>query len=68
MLLGEAAKRLSETFRSAHPEIPWRLAAGMRDRLIHHYDDVDLVEVWKTVRRDVPELIAALEPLVPREE
>lgn len=68
MLLGEAVKRLSEDFREQNPGIQWRLIAGMRDRLIHHYDDVDLEEVWKAVHGDLPELVAVLEPLTPRNE
>ena len=36
---------------------------GMRDKLVHEYDDVDLEEVWQTVARDLPPLIAALSPL-----
>ena len=40
-IIGEAAKHLSETFRASHPDIPWRLMAGTRDRLIHGYFDVD---------------------------
>jgi uncharacterized protein with HEPN domain len=61
MVLGEAANRLSETFREEHTEIPWRLMIGMRNRLIHGYDDVDLDEVWNTATRDVPALLQALE-------
>ncbi len=38
--------------------------AGMRDILIHNYDDVDLDAVWKTIRIDIPALIELLEPLV----
>jgi uncharacterized protein with HEPN domain len=68
LVLGEAVKRLSDGFRSAHPEIPWRMIAGMRDRIIHGYDQVDLSEVWKTVSSDVPRLIALLEPLAPSRE
>ncbi len=67
LVLGEAVKRLSEGFRMSHSEVPWRMIAGMRDKLIHGYDDVDLDEVWKTVSTDIPHLIARLEPLEPRE-
>jgi len=66
LVLGESVKRLSDAFRAEHPEIPWRLMAGMRDKLIHGYDAVDLVEVWRVAERDIPELLRAIEPLVPR--
>lgn len=66
LVLGEAAKRISESLRSAEPAILWREIAGMRDRLIHGYDDVDLDEVWRTVRIDLPGLVASLERLAPR--
>jgi uncharacterized protein with HEPN domain len=66
MVIGEAAKRLSEVFRERHPILPWALMAGMRDHLIHGYDAVDLEEVWKTATRDIPEVLIKLEPLLPR--
>ena len=65
LVLGEAAKRVSAEFRTSHPDIPWRLVTGMRDNLIHEYDEVDVDTVWDTVARDLPSLIAAVEPLVP---
>ena len=52
-------------FRARHPEIPWALVAGMRDRLIHGYDVVDLDEVWKTADADVPAVLTLLEALLP---
>ncbi|MBI3812315.1 MAG: DUF86 domain-containing protein, partial [Nitrospirae bacterium] len=35
---------------------------------IHEYDEVDLDEVWKTAKSDIPNLIALLEPLAPRQD
>jgi uncharacterized protein with HEPN domain len=64
LVIGEAVKRLSDRFRAAHPTIPWRRIAGMRDHLIHGYDNVDRDEVWKAVDSDVPALLGYLEPLV----
>ncbi len=64
MVIGEAVKRLSDSFRSEHTAMPWSLIAGMRDNLIHGYDDVDLNQVWDTVERDVPELLQFIEPLL----
>lgn len=68
VVIGEAVKRLSPEFRASHMDIPWSAIAGMRDHLIHGYDVVDLQEVWKTATVDVPDLLTALEPLVPSQE
>ncbi len=66
--IGEAAAKVSESFRAAHPEVPWREIVGMRHRLVHGYFEVDLDEVWSTVQNDLSPLITALEHLVPPEE
>jgi uncharacterized protein with HEPN domain len=68
LVLGEATKRLSVGFRDEHSDVPWKAIAGMRDRLLHGYDDVDLDLVWKTLDEDLPALIARLEGLAPRRE
>ena len=60
LIIGEAVKNLSSTFKTRHQEIPWKLIAGMRDKVIHEYNDVDLDEVWLTVKTDIPDLIARL--------
>lgn len=65
LVIGEATKRLSEPFRARHPNLPWKLMAGMRDQLIHAYEDVDLEEVWKTATVEIPQLLPALEALAP---
>ena len=65
LIIGEAVKRLSADFREAHPEVPWKLIAGTRDKLIHFYEGVDLEEVWKMVISDLPQLIRWIEPLTP---
>jgi len=66
-IVGEAAKGISEDFRRKHPQVPWRLIAGTRDRLIHGYMDVNPDIVWNIVTEDLPPLIAELQRLVPAE-
>jgi uncharacterized protein with HEPN domain len=65
VVIGEAAKRLSAEYRANHPEIPWREMAGLRDVLVHHYDEIDLLEIWETVTGDLPGAVAAISRLVP---
>ncbi len=55
-IIGEAAKRLSKSFRDRHSDLPWNEMAGMRDRVIHGYDSVDLEIVWRTATEQLPEL------------
>ena len=66
-ILGEAVKRLSNDFRQQHSQIPWRDIAGMRDKLIHKYDKIQLDLVWQTVSRDIPQFLAQILPLLPQE-
>lgn len=61
-IVGEAAKQISGPTRAAHPEVPWAAAARMRDRLIHHYFDIDLDILWATVTKDLPRLLEGLPP------
>ncbi|NJO00132.1 MAG: DUF86 domain-containing protein [Anaerolineales bacterium] len=59
-IIGEAAKRLPPSFRDQYPAIPWKKMAGMRDRIIHGYDNVNLQIVWDTVKQEIP----AIKPLL----
>ena len=67
-IIGEAAGRISVQFREKHPKIPWSKMRGMRNLMIHHYDDVDLHIVWNTAQDNIPQLLELLDPLVPPEE
>ena len=63
-MIGEAARRISEPTRTAHPEVPWQEMIGLRNILIHEYDDVELLIVWHTVRDELPRIIFTLEAIL----
>ena len=48
-IIGEAARKLSDTFKSAHPEVPWSAITATRHILVHEYDRVDYATVWRIV-------------------
>jgi uncharacterized protein with HEPN domain len=59
-IIGEATKRIPEDIRQQYPSIPWRNMAGMRDKLIHGYTNVNLERIFETVRTDLPKTKTAI--------
>jgi uncharacterized protein with HEPN domain len=63
--VGEAARRVSPGFQSAHGEVPWSDIIGMRHKVVHDYLTVDFDLVWGVATEEIPPLIAQLEKIVP---
>jgi uncharacterized protein with HEPN domain len=63
-VIGEAAGRVTDDTQQAVAHIPWRQLAGMRNRLIHAYFDVNLDIIWTTATRDAPILLVKLDELL----
>ena len=55
-IIGEASKNLSDEFKKKHKTIEWKLIAGFRDKLIHHYFGIELDRVWNIIGQDLPAL------------
>ncbi|HDP35014.1 MAG TPA: DUF86 domain-containing protein [Candidatus Hydrogenedentes bacterium] len=53
-MMGEAAKMIPQSVRTAHPDVSWKNMSGMRDRLIHGYFRVDYELVWHTITVVLP--------------
>ena len=63
--MGEAARRVADEFRQQHSDLPWHQMIGMRNRIVHGYDEINWQIVWQTASRDIPDLVAKLHSLLP---
>lgn len=63
-VIGEAARALSEPFRTKNSQVPWSVIVGMRNILVHDYFGIDLEEVWSVVERDLPVLQREVESIL----
>ena len=55
-IIGEAANMLTEEFKAAHSEIPWRQVINMRHVLVHGYSNILPEILWETAKQDIPQL------------
>lgn len=67
LIIGEAANRVSNSFRMQHPEIPWIGIIGQRNVLAHEYGEIQVERIWLAARDRIPELLDLLKPLIPSE-
>lgn len=62
--LGELCRIVDDAFVHAHPEIPWREMYGLRNRIVHDYEGVNLRLVWEIISEDIPDLKNTLQTLI----
>jgi uncharacterized protein with HEPN domain len=67
LVIAEAARRVSEATRQTLPNVSWQEINGMRNRLVHEYDDVNLNIVWDVVQAEIPTMIEELKLQIPPE-
>lgn len=63
-IIGEAAARISDETKSNVTEIQWRQITGLRNRLIHGYNNVDFDIMWDILQDDLPPLAVQLEKII----
>ena len=63
-LIGEAAKRVPPETRRRFPDIPWRAMSGLRDVIVHQYDELDIDAIHRTAMQGTEILIARLPEVI----
>lgn len=63
-IVGEAIIQLPHEFKDRYPDIPWAKVAGLRNRLVHEYFDIDHKLVWNTIEQSVPVFKRQIEALL----
>lgn len=64
--IGELVKTLPNDFREAHPQLPWKRIAGMRDIVAHKYKQLDMDAVWIVANERIPEILEFIEQFMNR--
>jgi uncharacterized protein with HEPN domain len=53
-IIGEAANRLPQTFKTQFPDMEWPKIIGLRHRIVHDYFNIDVEMVWQIIQTDLP--------------
>lgn len=61
--LGEVANKIDKEFEKKYSKIPWRQIYGLRNRIVHDYEGVNLKLVWEIIQNDLPEVKELLEEI-----
>jgi uncharacterized protein with HEPN domain len=64
VIIGEAARGLTEKVRSEHAGTSWAQIIGLRNIVVHEYFGLNLRQVWMVVERDLPKLRVEVEAML----
>ena len=62
--MGELCHTVDDSFAKATPQIPWDDMYGLRNRIVHDYEGVNLALVWEILMEDIPVLRDSLKDLL----
>jgi len=62
--IGEATNRFDENFTAKYSNIPWSKMRGLRNRIVHNYEGIDIPLIWDIICNDLLDLIRQLNEIV----
>ncbi|MEO6453375.1 MAG: DUF86 domain-containing protein [Ginsengibacter sp.] len=63
-IIGEAANKVPDDFKTDHPQIEWLRIIGFRNRIIHEYFGIDYDILWKIKEVSIPVLLEFIEQIL----
>lgn len=63
-VIGESSNRISDEIKEKYPNLPWTEMRGLRNRIIHNYDDIDYTIIWNVLKNEIPKLIMQIEEII----
>lgn len=63
-VVGESSIRISDEIKEKYPQLPWIEMRGLRNRVIHNYDDIDYTIIWNVLKNEIPKLIIQIEKII----
>ena len=62
--IGENADSVSDAFQEEHPEILWSSIIGLRNRIFHVYENINMKLVYDVASNNIPDLVHRLRDLL----
>lgn len=62
--IGELAKEITDEAQEKYSQIPWTAIKGMRNKIVHDYENIDLAVLWGTIEKSLPDLKIKLEKIL----
>jgi uncharacterized protein with HEPN domain len=63
-IVGEASNQITADYKLSNPQVEWREAADLRNRLIHNYSGLDYVLLWEIIHLNIPSFKQKIQVLV----
>ena len=63
-VVGEASNRVPQEIKEKYSYLPWNEMRGLRNKIVHNYDDIDYVIVWNVVQNEIPKLISQIKLII----
>ena len=66
--IGELASIVSEEAKLQYTVVPWRNIRGMRNKIVHDYDHVDMMVLWGVLIESLPALIKVFNDILAKND